>query len=291
MWGTPLAYPPAAIPKPYLLTTDRDAANEAVAIVFHVPTLPAGLIPHKVSKKPGQLWIAWSMECEAHYPHMNNSASMSVFDLTMTYHRDADIPVPYVDHSFETLLRSVPSKSDDGKILNAFVSSSYNKSGRIEYLARLMVHMDVHSYGSLFRNRRIERDLGRESKLQTIRTYKFTLAFENAIAKDYVTEKFYDPLLVGSVPVYLGAPNIEEFAPGDNCFINAADWSPAALAEYLTSLARDEAEYAKFLEWKSQPFRAGFLALTGMVKDHAFTRLCMKVEEIRSHGRCTEPAP
>lgn len=284
MWGTSLTYPPAAIPKPYQLTTDRDAADEAVAIVFHVPTLPAGLISHKIAKRPGQLWVAWNMECEAHYPHMNHPGLMDIFDLTMTYHRDADIPVPYIDHSFETLLRGVPSKKEDGNTLNAFVSSSYNKSGRIEYLARLMFHMDVHSYGYLFRNRHIERDFGRESKLHTIRAYKFTLAFENAVMEDYVTEKFFDPLLVGSVPVYLGAPNIEEFAPGDNCFINAADWSPAALAEYLTALARNETEYAKFFEWKSRPFRAEFLALTRIVKNHAFARLCMKVEEMRSYG-------
>lgn len=284
MWGTALKYPPAAIPKPYLLTTDLDAMDEAVAIVFHVPTLPAGLIPHKISKRPGQLWIAWSMECEAHYPHMNNSALMSVFDLTMTYHRDADIPAPYIDPSFETLLRGAPSKKNKGNVLNAFVSSSYNKSGRMEYLAGLMAHMDVHSYGSLFRNRHIGRDLGRESKLQTIRTYKFTLALENAVANDYVTEKFYDPLLAGSVPVYLGAPNIEEFAPGDNCFINAASWRPAELAQYLIELARDETHYAKLFKWKTRPYRDQFVALIRLAKTHVFTRLCMKVEEKRSHA-------
>lgn len=38
------------------------------------------------------------------------------------------------------------------------------------------------------------------------------MAFENVIAMDYVTEKFYDPLIAGSVLVYLGAPNIADFA-------------------------------------------------------------------------------
>ena len=59
-------------------------------------------------------------------------------------------------------------------------------------------------------NRLLEEDTGRNSKLNLYRKYKFVIAFENAIEEDYVTEKFYDPLLAGSVPVYLGAPSIKK---------------------------------------------------------------------------------
>ena len=106
------------------------------------------------------------------------------------------------------------------------------------------------------------------------------MALENAIAEDYVTEKFYDPLIAGSVPVYLGAPNIDDFAPGENCFINVADWeSPAGLARYLLEIASDDAAYARFLEWKTKPFRAPFSALLDRVEEHPFVRLCKTVEE------------
>jgi glycosyl transferase family 10 (putative fucosyltransferase) len=284
MWGTPLDYPRATIPAPYVLSTDLSAADEASAIVFHVPTLPADVIPNKVSKKSGQLWVAWSMECEAYYPRLNDPVFMDFFDLTMTYRLNSDIPVPYLDHGLTGLLRGAPAKKEDGNLLNAFVSSSYNNSGRIEYLTQLMSRMDVHSYGELFRNSLVERDIGRETKLHTMRTYKFTLAFENAIATDYVTEKFYDPLIVGSVPVYLGAPNVEDFAPGDNCFINAADWNPAELAQYLIELAENETEYSRLLEWKTRPFRERFVTLIDMVKTHSFARLCGKIEEMRGRA-------
>jgi hypothetical protein len=282
MWGKSLEYPPEAIPTPYVLTTDRSAADEAIAVVFHVPTLPISVIRRKITKKAGQLWVAWSMECEANYPRLKDPIFMQCFDLMMTYRLDSDIPVPYIEHRFNTLLRSPPRKKDNDHLLNAFISIQYNKSMRIEYLMHLMSHMKLDSYGKVFQNKFVGRDYGRKTKLGTIRKYKFTLAFENAIAWDYVTEKFYDPLIVGSVPVYLGAPNIDEFAPGDHCFVNASEWSPEALAQYLIKLSQDETEYGKFLEWKMKPLRSDFLSRMVTVKEHVFARLCRKVEEVRN---------
>ena len=61
--------------------------------------------------------------------------------------------------------------------------------------------------------------------MQTIAGYKFTLAFENAVAEDYVTEKLYHPLVAGSVPVYLGAPNVGQLVPASDCYIDVNDFS------------------------------------------------------------------
>src|SRR5262245_8090347 len=125
-----------------------------------------------------------------------------------------------------------------------------------------------------------------QCKLKTFETYKFTLAFENAIGQDYVTEKFFDPLIAGSVPVYLGAPNVEDFAPGDNCFINASDWrSPEALARYLIEVASDEHRYQSFFEWKARPFRPQFCRLVELAQEHFLVRLCRKVDERLHHPK------
>ena len=53
---------------------------------------------------------------------------------------------------------------------------------------------------------------------------KFVLAYENAIHNDYVTEKIYDVLQSGSVPVYYGAPNITDYVPKE-CFIDRMDFA------------------------------------------------------------------
>ena len=42
-----------------------------------------------------------------------------------------------------------------------------------------------------------------------LKDYKFVIAFENRIANGYVTEKICNPMLVNSIPIYLGNPLIE----------------------------------------------------------------------------------
>jgi hypothetical protein len=160
------------------------------------------------------------------------------------------------------------------------MSSVYNQSGRLEYAAELMCHLDVHSYGRCLNNRALLADAGRATKLELLASYKFNLAFENAVAPDYVTEKFFDPLEAGCVPVYLGAPNIEAFAPADHCYLTTADFeSPRALAEHLLRLNEDDAAYAEYLEWKKQPFRNSFLRLLDEVREDRFVRLCRKLRQ------------
>jgi hypothetical protein len=276
MWGELPDIPTEDIPENYVVTTDRSVMNEAVAVVFHVPSLKSEI---SIRKQSGQIWIAWFMECEAHYPLMSDSDYMKCFDLKMSYRLGSDIPTPYVQSDFRKSLNHPCAEKKEGNIVNSFISSTYNKSGRIELLMELMSLIDVHSYGKLFQNRKVAGDNGRSFKLNTMATYKFSIAFENAVAKDYVTEKFYDPLMAGSVPVYLGAPNIEDFAPGDNCFINASDWaSPKHLARYIMEVAEDEALYRSYFEWRDRPLRQNFTSLLELQKVHPFVRLCHKID-------------
>jgi hypothetical protein len=62
-----------------------------------------------------------------------------------------------------------------------------------------------------------------EDKVRTTSQYKFALCFENVTYPGYVTEKIFDCIAAGSIPVYLGAPDIGGFVPPD-VFVNAADF-------------------------------------------------------------------
>ena len=101
------------------------------------------------------------------------------------------------------------------------------------------------------------------------------IAFENACATDYVTEKFFDPLIAGAVPIYLGAPNINEFAPGEHCFIHANDFkSPKELADYIEECYNNEQEYQSFFQWKQKDLRPQFIEKAQLQKTAPFIRLC-----------------
>jgi hypothetical protein len=52
-----------------------------------------------------------------------------------------------------------------------------------------------------------------EEKIQVLSQYKFALCFENCVFPGYVTEKIFDCFLAGCIPIYFGAPDIEDFVP------------------------------------------------------------------------------
>ena len=169
---------------------------------------------------------------------------MGRFDITMTYRRDATIWCPYFDAGTAAALRRPPQPKTAPSPVACFVSNRQTAWDREGYIRELMRYVAVDSYGRTLNNRLLAEDRGRETRSTVGSGYKFTLAFENSLCRDYVTEKFFEPLTWGSVPVYLGAPNVDEFAPADRCYIDAADFSgPRDLAAYLRHLDSDDGAY------------------------------------------------
>lgn len=63
------------------------------------------------------------------------------------------------------------------------------------------------------------------SKRSTLAKYKFSICFENQTkTKGYITEKIWDCLLCGTIPIYWGADNVKEYIP-ENCFIDFREYS------------------------------------------------------------------
>lgn len=65
-----------------------------------------------------------------------------------------------------------------------------------------------------------------ESKYQVLSQYVFALCFENMAMKGYITEKIFDCLYSGTIPLYLGAKDISDLIP-ENAYIdcrNFASW-------------------------------------------------------------------
>ena len=256
---------------PFEVTTDRRRLGEADAVLFHVPTWSDAC---DVPKRRGQRFVALALESETNYPRLADPKFMARFDFTMTYRQDASVWWPYFGpETAEALRRPLRPKSADA-LLAWFASGPVDRSGRTRWAFEIMKRVRTHSYGRILRNRSLPADAGRETKLAVIADYKFTLAFENSIGPDYVTEKFFDALIAGSVPVYLGAPNVAEFAPGRSCYIDANDFAgPGELAAFLLQLASNDRAYGEYHAWRSEPFAQSFIDKLQRVSADPFCRL------------------
>jgi hypothetical protein len=76
-----------------------------------------------------------------------------------------------------------------------------------------------------------------KSKYETLSRYKFALSFENTVMPGYITEKIFDCFFVGTIPIYLGAPDVVEYIP-KSCFIDMRDFGDyTGLHTYLSNLS------------------------------------------------------
>lgn len=191
-----------------------------------------------------------------------------------------------------------------------FASSNCNSlSGREAWVAEFMRHVPVDSVGRCLNNR--DGDAGAPAavpphllmrdgnanfnealaaKHALAGAYKFVLAVENTVAVDYVSEEFYDPLEAGAVPIYLGAPNIDDYAPGRGAFIDARGRTPADVAAEVRAADTDDALYARYHAWRADPAAArrssplARLQASSRGLEHHLCALCERVEAARGGG-------
>ena len=261
---------PSAAAVPCEFTTERTRYDEADVVIFHLPTLKRLPV-----KRHGHIWAAFSLESEVREHRLRDPAFMSQFDFTITYQRGSDVWWPYVGPESLPALMTPPVAKTESVPVAHFQSNPFDLSGRNAYTLELIKRIKVASYGRVLPTvanpGQIE---GRDARLRVIARHRFTLAFENSIAPDYVSDKFFDILAAGSVPVYRGAPNVAEFAPAPHSYIDVADFSsPAELARYLTHLDMREEEYEEYLSWKRDGPSPAFLALLDEVPPQPFCRL------------------
>ncbi|KAG7157342.1 Alpha-(1 3)-fucosyltransferase C-like 4 [Homarus americanus] len=256
--------------------------TSADAVLIHLLSVKSA---EKLSEELGtrdqsQPWIMF--EPETHFKGnvmFRNDYKLlnGVFNRTMHYRRDSDI---LMLHGFvvrrgrdASLLpptwRRQPELhqiNNTQKLAVAFISNCKDKSGRLEYIEALKKYAPIDVYGkcgelkcghSLFTNEGYRIDLEPCMKYAG-HHYLFFLAFENALCKDYVSEKLYNLLYYPMVPVVLGGADYSALLP-PNSYINAQEYSPQQLAEKLQHLANHPKEYQTYLTWRHyyQPSTVG----------------------------------
>jgi hypothetical protein len=95
-------------------------------------------------------------------------------------------------------------------------------------------------------------------------------------SSDNATEKLYQGLRAGSVPIYLGAPNIRNFLPHPDSALLIEDFDNVeALIDYVKRAVADEQLYAKHMVWKSTQISHAFMSrVVSKQMDSIFCRTC-----------------
>jgi hypothetical protein len=248
---------------------------DADAVVFHVPSLDPAQLP---IKRAGQLWVAWSLESRGMCPPLDDPALMSRFDLTMTYERSSDVWWPYFGPGTVPGLRAPVEARTAAAPVVWLQSNAFDRGGRVLFAAELMRGVRVDSFGPVLRNQAELIPPGHAPRMDLYRRYKFTLAFENSIATDYVTEKLYEPLTAGSVPVYRGAEEVADLVPSPDCYVDASRFASATdLASYLVHLDSNDDEYLAYHRWRSEPWSSAFLGHLEHLREPPLCRLAATV--------------
>ncbi|XP_018451887.1 putative fucosyltransferase-like protein isoform X3 [Raphanus sativus] len=212
-----------------------------------------------LGNQPGSLSILRSMESAQYYPENDIShARRSGYDIVMTTSLSSDVPVGYFSWAEYDIMAPVQPKTEKATAA-AFISNCGAPNFRLKALEALMKsRIKIDSYGGCHRNRDGEVD-----KVEALKRYKFSLAFENTNEEDYVTEKFFQTL-------------VAEFAPASDSFLHIKSMEDVEpVAKRMKYLTANPAAYNQTLRWKYEGPSDSFKALVDMAAVHSSCRLCI----------------
>ncbi|CAI5496293.1 unnamed protein product [Closterium sp. Naga37s-1] len=203
---------------------------------------PADLDASLAGNVPRHKAVLRSMEPRGYYASNNPAWAHKDHAVVMTVHHDSDGPVQYGSWEEYDVMRPPVNKTASA-LAAAFISNCHANSFRLEAVKELSRHMEVHSYGRCLNNKPYETD-----KLPVLAQHFFSLAFENTCEADYVTEKYWQCLVAGSIPVVIGAPNIADFAPSPNSYLEIKSLEDVPrVAQQMVMLAGNQTAYDEML--------------------------------------------
>ncbi|CAI5535437.1 unnamed protein product [Closterium sp. Naga37s-1] len=231
---------------------------------------PAQLDASLAGGVPRHKAVLRSMEPRGYYASNNPAWAHKDHAVVMTVHYDSDVPVQYGSWEEYDVMRPPVNKTSSA-LAAAFISNCHANSFRLEAVKELSRHMEVHSYGRCLNNMPYETD-----KLPILAQHFFSLAFENTCEADYVTEKYWQCLVAGSIPVVIGAPNIADFAPSPNSYFEIKSLEDVPrVAQQMVTLAGNQTAYDEMLAWKKDGPSQAFIANMDLSAVHSSCRLCI----------------
>jgi hypothetical protein len=118
----------------------------------------------------------------------------------------------HINKSYDELMATIDSTVPKSKMLSAIISS------RVQYGTHQKRYAFINKLKGHFKSRldwfsKNENPI--DDKWKGLGDYRYSIAIENGSHAHYFTEKIVDVILSDAVPVYWGAPNIDDYFPKD----------------------------------------------------------------------------
>ena len=212
------------------------------------------------------------------------------FDINIYSRSDGDAHVGYF--GYQLLEKPIKKKKDD-VLISAYISNCFYRvsSDRLRIIKELRKYIKIDVFGKCFNKKEPEEfnHLGfANRKIENIGRYKFHLAFENSKDEGYISEKIWQSFYAGTVPIYLGAPNIRKFLPRQNAALIVDEFpSIEALANEIKRIGSNEIEYQRMFEWRKK-VDDSFLNVMDYECLRNSCKICHKVADILDQKRITK---
>jgi len=136
-----------------------------------------------------------------------------------------------------------------------FISSNPHVIQRRTMFEKLNNYKKVDSYGRYHNNMdniTISPNWWSDEYIQLLSKYKFMISFENTKCKNYITEKFVNPLLARTIPIYWGSDHVKTvFNPGSFLFLE--DDTPESYDNLIQQIIDLDTNDEKYLEFINRP--------------------------------------
>ena len=148
------------------------------------------------------------------------------------------------------LLLLIIYNSNKSKFAAAMISNCKSHTPRGSLIRLLRQYVDIDVYGKCGNHKCPSGGQPDDCRAHIAGQYKFFLALENSLCKEYVTEKFFRTLNFNIVPVVLGLGDYSKYVPASG-FINVLDFrTPHKLAQHLIRVASDPQSYNEYFAWR-----------------------------------------
>lgn len=237
----------------------HNVTSAASVVLFNLVEMYRGQTLPDIPRRPDQYFGVTSLESTGYSFNLMPDTLNGKMNMTLTYKRDSTVPEW---HIFKACISRRPEKKpsvnySSGKTRGAiaYVSNCFSMQyDRLSIMRELRKHIPVDIFG------RCEtadpcKGQGRECSVKLHSQYRFYLAFENSLCKDYISEKFWDRLSEPTylLPVAMGGLSVREYAEQvpQNSFIHLRNFtSVGGLGRYLKKLMADDDTYNRYHEWR-----------------------------------------